>query len=244
MTPIEAIAVVAFPLLILVIVAAVARFFMWRDEKTGEAWGKAAEALELDFQPLSGEDPGDHFGSSTERQISGQVQGGRVLVRWINTPWGNKKFHNRGEFIFDTPLPLPISVKRRGLIPLPTPLRVKTGDAAFDQLIRVSSSQPERAARLLTPSVRAALLLLARHAPKARVAPDRITWNHNDPINDPQRLQDAIDALQQAGSALQTAASDLIMDIDPPATGHHTLPARAEAPRQVHATADATMKKR
>lgn len=124
--------------------------------KSVTAWKAAAQSLGVEYRKPT-------FGYP---QLRGTVDGFNVEARIRKS--GNTMF-SRYEASFP-PLGFDLHVRRStGLVRLAEMFGaqdVTLGEPTFDELFQVQSSQPERAAQVLTPPVRNALIAMAKSNPK------------------------------------------------------------------------------
>jgi hypothetical protein len=193
---------VGFVVLGLVVVVVAGWIGIAYNRATAAGWRGAADQLGLVYSPGKG---------FSGRSITGTMATHPVRVDAVNRGGGNSQHVVTRFRVSYPPLGFDLSLGREHALRRLTKLfgaqDVEVGDPAFDEAFIVKTSDPARAAALLTPAVRDSLLRLLAAYPQVQVGDNRISLERTGLI----RRSDALVSITRR----LLAAARALTDTDP-----------------------------
>lgn len=230
-------AVVATGMILFVAVALIIgmKIFNAVQDNRVKAWTKAGARFGLRFE----NEPTSDDLSIIDKRLTGEFSGCALTLEITQGQLNSNTISTRGELVFPSMLPFELRIERKGLLTM-MKSSVETGDADFDALFAVKTDTPEGALRVLTSSVRSALIELGGLVSGLVMTPRNVVWREHSGLYDGERLENTLAAMQRVAEALHASTQGLAEGRAEAFTGV-TLPERAEvevaAPAPAHAAA-------
>jgi hypothetical protein len=180
-------------------VTVLVRYQMRKQEAAEDAWEELRGRLGLGDSKLK--EVGSPFAYS-ERGMDGEYDGVKLGIRVVHSPTDATKYTTEG--MAELGRSLPLEIRKRGIFTGPS--SAATGDAAFDAVFRVETTDPAVALEVLTPSARAAFLKLREHSTQFEFDGRKLSFREAGDWHEVERAEAVIVAMTAAIHALRGAS--------------------------------------